>query len=120
MVVLPTEGNVAPEGKDDLDGFGEAGCNGETSVADVTGVLLLDSSSATRFSSCSMRSSIQSSRSVSCAGQSGFAGAAFVGGLLVSLSPANERNGMTVVQSVAAKSSRNLLALNLNARNFLS
>ena len=120
MATAAGAADVAPESKDDIDGFDEAGCNGETSVANATGVLLLDSSSATRFSSRSMRSSIQRSRPVSGAGESGFAGTDFVGGLLVSLSSASEQNGMTAVQSVAAKSSRNLLALNLNARIFLS
>jgi hypothetical protein len=40
-----------------------------------------------------MRSSIQRSRSVSGAGESGFVGAAFAGGLLVSLSSAKEVAG---------------------------
>src|SRR4029077_7950620 len=108
--------DVAPVGKDDVDRFGEVGCGGEISVAGVTGELLLDSSSATCFSSCSMRSSIQRSRSVSGAGESGFADTDFGGGLLISLSSASERNGMTVVQSIAAKSKRNIFRVCLNAR----
>jgi hypothetical protein len=60
-------------------------------AAEVTARLPFDSSSATRFSSCSMRSSIQRSRSVSGTGKSGFAGADFAGGLLVSTSSASER-----------------------------
>src|SRR5882762_6523378 len=85
-------------------------------AAEATARLHFDSSSATRFSSCSMRSSIQRSRSVSGIGESGFARADFADGLLVSLSSASERNGMTMVQRIAAKSRRNFLPLSLNAR----
>jgi len=112
--------DVAPVGKDDADRFGEVACGVELSVAGITGELLLDSSSATRFSSCSMRSSIQRSRSVSGAGESGFANTDFGGGLVISLSSASERNGITAVQSIIAKSRRNFLLLRLNARLSLS
>src|SRR5713226_9000153 len=82
---------------------------------------LLDSSSSTRFSSSSTRSSSQRSRSVNGAGASIlgallFAGAAFAGGLLVSLSSASKRLGKTLAHSSAANSIWNSLPSCLNAR----
>src|SRR6266481_4270442 len=97
--------DMAPVGKDDVDRFGEIDCGGETSVAGVKGGLPLDSSSARRFSSCSMRSSIQRSRSVSGAGESGLAGTDFGAGVLDSLSSANTRQGTALEQSNAASTS---------------
>src|SRR5713101_8161233 len=88
--------------------FIEAGCEDGAAAAAAAGELLLVSSSATRFSSCSTRSSSQRSRSVNGAGAStlgasSLAGADFAGGLLVSLSSASKRIGAILVHSNAAR-----------------
>ena len=105
----------------------EAGCAAVDSLAFAAAGLLFASSSATRFSSCSMRSSIQRSRSVSGVGEStlavaGFAGesllgdAAFAGVLLESLSSASRRFELMPVNSNAARRISNCLPKCLNAR----
>src|SRR6266576_3649859 len=95
----------------DVVGLNEPGReNGAAAVA-AAGELLLVSSSATRFSSCSTRSSSHRSRSVNGADASnfgaslfagaGFAASAFAAGLLVSFSSASKRLGTMMAHSNA-------------------
>src|SRR6266849_9243057 len=101
LAVLPTAAAAV--------GLTGPGCDEGGAAAVAVGELFLVSSSATRFSSCSMRSSIQRSRSVNGAGASILgasllAGAVFAGGLVVSLSSASKRIGTTPTHSNVARS----------------
>src|SRR6266850_2383033 len=81
---------------------GEAGCVVDTSAAAGAGGLPLASSSATRFSSCSMRSSIQRSRSVNGAGASIFAAPASLAGRSpLPSSSEDAKTGTTLPQNTA-------------------
>src|SRR6266576_1017720 len=91
------DGSMAVEG---------AGCVADANAAGAAGGLPLASSSATRFSSCSMRSSIQRSRSVSGAGVSIFAAAAgLTGGSPLPSSSANATTGTAPLQNTATNMS---------------
>src|SRR6267143_854880 len=89
----------------DAVAFAEAGCAGDASPAGSVVGLPLDSRSATRFSSCSTRSSSQRSRSVNGAGASIFAAAAGLAGGSPLPSSANTTKGTALPQDTTTNMS---------------
>ena len=122
---VPVGASLAAATAAEAIGSSELGCGEGAAAAAAAGELFLLSSSATRFSSCSMRSSIQRSRSVKGAGASTleaslFGGADFGRGLLDSLSSACRQFEKMPTDSNAVRKIRDSLPLWLNARISLS